>query len=166
MSKGFKSSLFGFKKVDVINYIEQSHKTSSEKQVELSAEIEALKAEISTLKDTITALEEEKARIENINEENIKRYNELEKLSEEIGELYLKAQLEAKEIVEKSVENKAIIDEELESNVKTIEEVHSSLEDVKKDVFASVTNFSNELNRLFETFNVAKSKLTETDIED
>ena len=89
-----------------------------------------------------------------------------EKLSEEIGKLYITAQSEAKEIVEKSVENKAIIDNELQTNVKTIEEIHSSLEDVKKDVFASVTNFSNELDRLFNAFNEAKARLTESGEED
>ncbi|MBE6733150.1 MAG: hypothetical protein E7561_04045 [Ruminococcaceae bacterium] len=160
MSKGFKNSLFGFKKTDVINYIEQSHKNSSEKEAELLAQIENLKNENSALKDDISALNEEKTRIENIQDEYIKRYNELEKLSEEIGKLYLTAQTNAKEIVEKSLEDKEIIDQELESNIKTIEEMHESLGTVKSEFLSSVNSFSSELDRLFETFNDAKTKLS------
>ena len=163
MSKGFKSSLFGFKKADVINYIEESHKKISERETELLAEIDALKNENSTLKDDISALNQEKTRLENIQDEYIKRYNEVEKLSEEIGKLYLTAQTDAKEIVEKSLENKEIIDQELEANVKTIEEMHSSLGAVKSDILSSVSTFSSELDRLFESFNDAKNKLTSTD---
>ena len=41
MASGFKSSLFGFKKKDVMNYIEQSHKKNGEREAELLRELDA-----------------------------------------------------------------------------------------------------------------------------
>ena len=166
MASGFKSSLFGFNKQDVLKYIEQSHKKSAEKETELSTEIEALKSEISTLKDNITALEDEKERLQNIQEEYIKRYNEVEKLSEDIGKLYLTAKTDAKEIVEQSLKERELIEREIETNLTAIEEMHTSLDSVKNDVVSSVGEFSNELEKLFDSFNEVKAKLKENGAEE
>ena len=159
MASGFKSSLFGFKKKDVIDYIEQSHKNSAEKEAELLSEIDTLKAEICELKNEICSLIDEKERLENIQEEYIKRYSELERLSEDIGKLYLTAQTNAKEVMEKSLEERELVSKEIETNLTTIEEMHASLGAVKNDILSSVGNFSDELDRLFEEFSKAKSKL-------
>ena len=160
MSTGFKSGLFGFKKIDVINYIEQTHKKHSEKEAELNETIEALNREISTLKDDISAITKEKERLANIQEEYIKRYNEVEKLSESIGKLYLTAQTDAKEILEKSTRDRELIDKEVENNITAIEEMHASLDNVKNEVISSVSSFSEELERLFKAFEDAKAKLS------
>ncbi len=160
MSAGFKSRLFGFSKADVINYIEETHKKHAEKEAELNGIIEGLNREIATLKDDITALGEEKERLSNIQEEYIKRYNEVEKLSESIGKLYLAAQTDAKEILEKSTRDREIIDKEVENNISAIEEMHSSLDSVKNEVMSSVSNFTEELDRLFGAFEEAKTKLS------
>ena len=164
MASGFKNSLFGFKKRDVLSYIEQAQKKSAEKEAELLKEITALKAENSTLKDDIKALNEEKERLENIQEEYIKRYNEVEKMSEDIGKLYLTAQTNAKEIVEQSLKERELIDKEIEDNLTAIEEMHASLDSVKKDVVSSAGEFSLELEKLFQKFNEAKAKFKESSI--
>ena len=160
MSTGFKSNLFGFNKADVINYIEEIHKKHAEKETELNGVIEALNREIATLKDDISALNEEKERLSNIQEEYIKRYNEVEKLSESIGKLYLAAQTDAKEILEKSARERELINKEVENNISAIEEMHSSLDNVKNGVMSSVSNFTEELDRLFSAFEEVKTKLS------
>lgn len=166
MANGFNNSLFGFKKQDVLSYIEQAQKKSAEREAELLKEIAALKAENATLKDDVKALGEEKERLENIQEEYIKRYNEVEKLSEDIGKLYLTAQTNAKEIVEQSKKDRELIDREIETNLTAIEEMHASLDSVKNDVVSSVGEFSAELEKLFEKFNEAKLKLKENGAEE
>lgn len=166
MASGFKNSLFGFKKQDVLDYIEQSHKKSGEKEAELSKEIEDLKAQIASLKDDITALEEEKERLEHVQEEYIKRYNEVEKLSEDIGKLYLTAQTNAKEIMEQSARDREIVDKEIETNLAAIEEMHTSLYSVKNDVVSAVGSFSEELEKLFSAFNQMKARFSEGNSEE
>jgi len=166
MANGFKSSLFGFKKQDVLEYIEESHKKSFKKEAELLKEIAELKAEISTLNDDVEALREEKERLENIQEEHIKRYNEVEKLSEDIGKLYLTAKANAKEIVEQSLKEREMIDKEIETNLTAIEEMHASLDSVKNEVVSSVSEFSSELEKLFAKFEEAKAKLKENGIDE
>ena len=160
MSTGFKSGMFGFKKTDVINYIEETHKKHAEKENELNSTIEQLNSKIKSLEEEIEALNGEKERLENIQQEYINRYNEVEKLSESIGRLYLAAQTNAKEIMDKSIENRELINKEVESNISAIEEMHTSLDEVKKEVMSSVSSFSEELDKLFSAFEEAKAKLT------
>lgn len=161
MANGFKTSLFGFKKSDVIDYIDQWHKKSSDRETELLNQVEELNEEITALKSRVDALNEEKERLENIQSEYIKRYEEVEKLSADIGKLYLAAQTDAKEVMEKSIEKRELVNKEVETNLTAIEEMHASLDNVKSDILSSVGNFSDELDRLFETFNQAKEKLAE-----
>jgi len=160
MATGFKSGLFGFDKRDVLNYIEETHMKYAEKEAEYENTIEKLNEEITALKKDFAAIIKEKEKLENIQQEYIDRYNEVEKLSESIGRLYLSAQNDAKEILDKSIENRELINKEVEINLSAIEEMHNSLDNVKKDVLSSVNSFSDELDKLFTNFNEAKAKLT------
>ena len=166
MANGFRTSLFGFKKSDVIDYIDQWHKRNSDRETELLNQIDELTQEISALKDSVEAVNQEKERLENIQGEYIKRYEEVEKLSADIGKLYLTAQTDAKEVMEKSIEKREIVNKEVETNLTAIEEMHASLDNVKSDIISSVGNFSDELDRLFATFNEAKEKLAEHNFQE
>lgn len=161
MVSGFRNSLFGFKKSDVIDYIDQWHRKSADREADLLRKIEELNEEISSLKSDIDTINQEKKRIENIQDEYIKRYEEVEKLSADIGKLYLTAQTDAKEVMEQSIKSRELVNKEVETNLTAIEEMHAELGNVKSDILSSVGNFSNELDRLFATFNEAKEKLAE-----
>ena len=159
MSKGFKSSLFGFKKSDVIEYIENSNKQNAEKNIDLQQKIKDLQLQIENLNNDILAVKQENERLQNIQGEYIQKYAEVEQLSEDIGKLYISAQSTAKEIVEQAIIDKETINQEIIENVADIEEMNTSFGNVKTDFDACMKLFSNTIERLNSTFLLAKSKL-------
>ena len=164
MSKGFRSSLFGFKKSDVIEYIESANKQNAERNIDLEEKIKDLELQIKNLNDDILAAKQENERLQNIQGEYIQKYAEVEQLSEDIGKLYISAQSTAKEIVEQARIDKQAINQEIIENVADIEEMNTSFGNLKTDFDACMKLFSNAIERLNSTFLLAKSKLA--NIED
>ena len=92
MSIGFKKSLLGFNCSDVINYIDKMHRAFSEKEKNFNSKIIGLEKEIDAVNLEREKLLAEKCELDRqLNEFNAK-YEEIERLSENIGKLYLVAQ--------------------------------------------------------------------------
>ncbi len=155
MSVGFKKSLFGFNCSDVIEYIEKTHKSFVEKEKNLKTRVEKLLNELDTAKSEQEKLEAEKLELDAKLNEFSEKYEEIERLSENIGKLYLVAQSNAQAIISNSEENARISSEEVNRNLYTINEAHRSLEELRQHITKTSEDFINEVDRMM-------SSLTET----
>ena len=124
MSVGFRKSLFGFNCDDVISYIERSQKSFTEKQKELSEKVTSLAAELELSGENYKALEAEKEQISKKLADFNDKYEEIERLSENIGKLYLVAQANAQAIMANSKKNAELSQSEVSKNRSTIDEAH------------------------------------------
>ena len=87
MSVGFRKSLFGFNCDDVIGYIEESHKKFSEKENELNQKIGSLDQTLANVNTQLEDVKNAKAAVEAQLKEYTDKYDEIERLSQNIGKL-------------------------------------------------------------------------------
>ncbi len=153
MSIGFRKSLFGFNQNDVIEYVKKLHSNFSEKEAEF-------KNQISSLKATAEKLEREKAELNCKLAEYEAKKAEMERLSENIGKLYLVAQTNAKTIMSNAEENSKIANEEIIRNVSAIEETHFALDSLRKSITETSENFTKEVSALMQSLQDTKSKIS------
>ena len=153
MSVGFRKSLFGFNCDDVISYIERSQKSFTEKQKELSEKVTSLAAELELSGENYKALEAEKEQISKKLADFNDKYEEIERLSENIGKLYLVAQANALAIMANSKKNAELSQSEVSKNLSTIDEAHKSLDELKKSIAKTSGEFMAELDGLIESLN-------------
>ncbi len=156
---GFKKSLFGFNCDEVISYIEKMHKTAKENELVLN---EKLDKATSELRDATTEILELKVKNQNLIaelEEITKKYNEIEKISENIGKLYLVAQTNAKTIMDNAIANKEITDEETKKNLEALENAQNSFDSLKENIIKSSYDFVADVDSLLESLNSSKEKI-------
>lgn len=159
MAIGFKKSLFGFSCSDVTEYIEKTHKSFVQKEKKLNSRVEELLGELDTVKEAKDKLEAEKQELDRkLNEFNAK-YEEIERLSENIGKLYLVAQTNAQAIITNSEESARISNEEVSRNLYTIAEAHSSLEELRQHIAKTSDDFIAEVDRMMSSLNATREQI-------
>lgn len=153
MAVGFRKGLFGFNCDDVMEYIESTHKAFSEKEIVFKEQIEELQSSLNDTKKQLAILNDAKAAVERELKEYTDKYDEIERLSQNIGKLYLVAQANAQSALKASEENRTAIKGEVERNLASIDETHASLEELREKIVhtsaefeAQVINLSNSLN--------------------
>lgn len=159
MPIGFRKSMFGFNTNDVMNYIEESHKNAAAKQQELEDRISLLEESLDSAKNKLRDLSGEKIRLENKLKEYTDRYEEIERLSQNIGKLYLVAQSNARSIMKNSAENRDIIRKEVESNLNSIDGAHMSLDEIKVKMLETSNEFAARLDELTASLETARTKI-------
>jgi chromosome segregation ATPase len=165
MAIGFKKSLFGFNCADVINYIESAHKSFGAKEKSLNDKVDELLKELNTAKENQAKLEQEKQELDQkINEMNIK-YEEVERLSENIGKLYLVAQTNAKAIMNNSEESAKLIEKEVEENLYSINEAHKSLQELRQHITKTSDDFIAEVESLMTSLSKTREKISANNTE-
>lgn len=166
MSVGFRKSMFGFNREDVLAYINKLHNNFSKKEDALKEEIKKHDDLISELEAKQKALQEEKAILEQKVDEYNKKSAEMERLSENIGKLYMVAQSNAKTIMDNAEENSRISNAEIEKNVYAIEQTQSALDELRLAINKTAENFTTELNGLMNSLTQAKAKITDSSVQD
>ncbi len=168
MSVGFRKSLFGFNSQDVIEYIERNHREFSRKEESLNEKIDELKSLLSASKEEQKKLEAEKLELDAKLNSFTEKYEEIERLSENIGKLYIVAQSNAQAIM-KNAENEAnAAKEEVNRNLISIDEAHEALAMLKSDIIKTSEEFSSKVENLISSLSDTREKIAyETDqIED
>lgn len=160
MAVGFRKSLFGFNSNDVIEYIESTHKSFVKKEKDLKADIEALKNELELSNKKCDKLELEKAEIDKKLAEFNAKYDEIERLSENIGKLYLVAQTNAKAIIENSENSAKIAEDEVNKNIYSINEAHESLKNLRQSIIKTSDDFVVEVDTLISSLNATCQKIS------
>ena len=161
MSVGFRKSLFGFNCEDVINYIEKTQKNFTEKEKDLKLKADNLEEELNSSKTAYKKLYEEKEIIDKKLAEFSEKYDEIERLSENIGKLYLVAQANAQTIMENSRKNADITKEEINKNLFSLDEAHTSLEELRQNIKKTSEDFVLEVDNLLSSLDSTKSKILE-----
>lgn len=161
MAVGFRKSLFGFNSSDVIEYIESTHKSFLKKESELKANLAKLEEDLNASKDNYNKLELEKVEIEKQLAEFNAKYDDIERLSENIGKLYLVAQANAKAIMENSENSAKIANEEVQKNLYTIGDAHESLKELRQSIIKTADNFVSEVDALLSSLNATKQQIDE-----
>ncbi len=159
MAVGFKRSLFGFKCDDVMNYIEKSHQAFSQKENSLNDEISVLSNSVENLKEANIALEKEKATLEAQLNEFKAKSEEMERLSENIGKLYLVSQTNSRTIMDNALRESTAAKVELARNLSAIETAHESLRELRLNIMKTIDNFSGEVDSLISDLDHTKQQL-------
>ena len=165
MSVGFRKSLFGFNCDDVINYVQESHKKFSAKESELNEKIESLDKTIANVNAQLEDVKAAKASVEAQLKEYTDKHDEIERLSQNIGKLYLVAQTNAKSIIQNSTENRDIANREVEKNLHSIDNAHEQLAALKAEIMQTSNEFITKVDSLVSSLSVAREKVTNNNIE-
>lgn len=159
MSVGFRKSLFGFNCDDVLSYIEKMHKAHTEKEIVLKEQIGDLEAQNVSLKEQISDIAKEKAEIEAQLKEFTDKYDEIERLSQNIGKLYLVAKSNAQSIMKEAETSAEIARKEVLRNIASIDGAQKSLNNVKEDVVNTSAEFAKEIAALSKSLNDARYQI-------
>lgn len=165
MSLGFRKSLFGFNCDDVLSYIEKTHKNYTEKEIILNEKIEDLQTESNSLKEQLIELTKEKAEIEAKLKEFTDKYEEMERLSKNIGKLYLVAKSNAEAIMKEANECADVSRKEVEKNINSIGGAHSKLADVKESIVNTSAQFVKDIDTLTKSLDDARSTIENHNLE-
>ncbi len=157
---GFRRSLFGFNTDDVLEYIEKTHKSFSKKQDALNQKADSLAKDLELSKEQYDNLMAEKAIVDEKLNAFVEKYEEIEKLSENIGKLYLVAQANAQAIMKNSESSLNISNAEVEKNLNSIDEAHASLDEIRANIVKTSNEFVDELDDLIQSLVDTKGKIT------
>ncbi len=160
MSIGFRKSLLGFNQNDVIEYVKKLHDTFNNKEADLKKQISDLEGTVGSLLSQQEKLIAEKAQLNAKLQEFEAKRAEMERLSENIGKLYLVAQTNAKTIMSNAEENSQKANQEIARNVSAIETTHNALEEIKKSIIETSHNYSQEVAALVTSLEETKEKLS------
>ena len=165
MSIGFRKSLFGFNSDDVLSYIDETHKKFSEKEASLNEKIASLDSTLATLNAQLAEVKNAKADVEAQLKEYTDKYEEIERLSQNIGKLYLVAQSNAKSIMQNSAENKDTVNKEVEKNLYSIDRAHESLSELKASIMQTSTDFVAKVDTLVASLGNARDQINAKNAE-
>ena len=161
MSVGFRKTLFGFNCDDVIEYIQNSHKKFSEKENELNKKISDLDNTIAKVNAQLDDVKTAKAQVEAQLKEYTDKYDEIERLSQNIGKLYLVAQTNAKSIMQNSTETRDITNREVEKNLHSIDSAHEELAALKAEIMQTSNEFVTKVDTLVTSLATAREKVSQ-----
>ncbi len=159
MAVGFKKSFFGFNCDDVMKYIERSQKSFAEKEKDLTNQVEELSKSLDLSNENYRKLNDEKELIAKKLADFSEKYEEIERLSENIGKLYLVAQANAQAIMANSEENANLANSEVEKNLSAINDAHESLDSLRKSVIQTSNEFLGEIDGLISSLNETKETI-------
>lgn len=165
MSVGFRKSFLGFNCDDVIEYIQNSHKKFSEKENELNQKIDSLDNTIANINTQLEEVKSAKAVVEAQLKEYTDKYDEIERLSQNIGKLYLVAQANAKSIMQNSAENRDITNREVEKNLHSIDNAHEQLAALKAEIMQTSNNFVAKVDSLVTSLSTAREQVNQKNID-
>ncbi len=170
MAIGFKKSMFGFNRNDVLKYIDETHKSFNIQKSELEGRIaslnvavESLREELKSTQDNLATVTLEKTQIESELKAYNEKYDEINRLSQSIGKLYLVAQANANSIMANSTQNMELAHQEIEENIESINDAHRSLIAAKARVLETSSQFASSIDGLLASLEETRAKLESND---
>jgi len=159
MSIGFRKSLFGFNCNDVIDYIEKSHKKFKLKADELTKKAEELSKQLNLEKKEYEKLLEEKNIISEKLDAFTAKADEIERLSDNIGKLYLVSQANAQAIMSNAEQNQDLANSEVQKNLSAIEEAHASLNALRENIVKTAEDYIKEVDSLLSSLDTTHEQI-------
>ncbi len=163
MSIGFRKSIFGFNRSDVIEYIEKLQSSFEVKAEDDSLNITAqeLADKLAVAETEIRRLTSEKQEMEEKYKDYQEKYEQIARLSEDIGKLYLVAKSNAKAIMENSENSAVLVANEVDKNLQTIETAQESLSEFKSIIEKTSNLFGAEVDKILSSLSATKEKISE-----
>lgn len=161
MSAGFRKSLFGFNSNDVLNYITELQKDHAGETRHLNKKISALNENVTTLQEENASLQAERDGLAEQIQAFHEKFEEIERLAQNIGKLYLVAQNSSKAIMENAAESRTLAQAEVDRNLDSISQTQQTLETVRTEVEELSRHFSQEMARLNESLSEAREKIAD-----
>ena len=165
MSVGFRKSMFGFNRDDVNRYIETLNKSHSDKENALKSEVSDLNDNLNRLREELGSISAEKERIQRSLDEYTEKYDEIERLSQNIGKLYLVAQSNARAVMKNSAQNRDTVKREVEENLNSIDSAHISLDGIRAKMIETSNDFVARLDTLMTSLESARELIDKNDTE-
>lgn len=159
MAVGFRKSLFGFNCDDVTEYVEKTHRSYTQKEIEYKEQIEDLTAQLSALKAKLDETVAEKAQTEEKLKEFTDKYDEIERLSKNIGKLYIVAKSNAEAIMKEAEQSADIARKEAQKNITSIMSAHRSLSGVKEDIVNTSAKFAKDIDELSKSLSSVRDRI-------
>ncbi len=151
---GFKKSLFGFNKNDVLNYINDMVQQNTIKIKNLNQE----NNELSLRNNELTQKIEELECLLNSYKE---KEDQIEKLANGIGALYVLAKNNAQSILENAKAGKEITVTEIQKNLSLLEQSQNNLQNIKTSVNNITDNFNSEVEQISLDLDSAKEQINQ-----
>ncbi len=152
-NKGFRRSLMGFNRDDVLQYISNEDKKNTKKINSLNAEIADLKNKISSLNSQLEIYKDKE--------------EEINRLADSIGALYIIAKNNAEIILENAKQSKLAASEEINKNLELLNSAQENYEEIKQTVLRLTNAFSqsvdNAITSLKDTENIIEEKMEKAD---
>ena len=161
MHIGFRKSLFGFNCDDVIKYVEKTHSTFKSKSDELTKQTNELSAQLNLTKDAYDKLLAEKNQISEQLNAFTEKAAEIERLSENIGKLYLVSQTNAQAIITNAEASSELAKNEVVKNLSAIDEAHVSLNALRENIVKTSDEFIKEVENMLSSLDVTRQQIIE-----
>ncbi len=167
----FGKSLFGFKRADVIDYIEQASNDSISIIHQRDDTINSLTEQLNAANELNTQLNEQLKSVENEFAQMRQLANELkhelstfEEKSKQIGEVYVEAKVSANRIIQDANESADCIVKTANScAVRTLNDITDAQKDIvsaKRSFYDMMGEFEKRLETISQSINTAKSKIS------
>ena len=144
---GFRRSLMGFNRDDVLNYISASDKKTKLQIDSLNNEIKELKNELLESKKTI--------------EKYKSKEDEIERISKGIGTLYMMAKSNAEAMLSAAKSSMETSKAEVQKNLNLLEDTKQNIFDVKEKINSLNNDFQSESEKIALSLESAKSNIEE-----
>ncbi len=161
MALGFRKSLFGFNCDDVIDYIENTHRKFKIKADNLKQTADEFSQKLDRSKVDYQNLLNEKNEIAQKLEEFTKKADEIERLSENIGKLYLVSQANAQAVISNSQESAELSKGEVEKNLTAIDQAHVSLNELRQSIIKTSEDYINEVDSLIASLDNTRQQIAD-----
>lgn len=156
---GFRTSIFGFHKDDVIEYLNQTHQEHTLKEQQSLKQISDLQ---DKLKQAEAKADEQNARLEEM-EKEVSYYRgkeaEIEKMSISIGTMYLVAKQNSDEMIAAAEKYAADITEYSKRQLEAANKAGEQLNILKSGVSESAEKFAADLAGLTESLSESRERL-------
>lgn len=170
MGKKFGTSMFGFKRKRVIDYIENVNAEHTEKIEELNNKLQVAQSaleeaakENAALRENIAHCESELAQLVQMAQELRARVEADEQMHQKIGDIFVEAKHSATTIIENATESAhSIVRSANECAVSTLDDIahtRSQLDGVRGDIEKMLTEFDKTLAGITASLDKAKSAI-------
>ena len=151
MALGFKKSFFGYNCEEVSEYINKVKSENKQIVETLKQKNELNENKIKELNEKIGAAEQKTAETLESLEFYKGKYEEVKRLSENIGKLYLVARTNAKTIMDTANEAQKLSGEQLDKNISVLDEAQAAISNLRDSLETINSDFSVRTKELENT---------------
>ncbi len=143
-----------------MEYIEKNHNEFAAKELDFNEKIQQLDDALKSAKSQIEEIIKERDLISKELETYTEKYDEIERISQNIGKLYLVAESNASTVINNAKENSEISRQEVAKNILSVEDAHNALSNLNVEIIKTTTEFSNKLQSLILSLDQTKDNLS------